>query len=83
MRKAGESWSPGKAPNGLDHIVSKQATFYKPGISFESGDGVSDTIRILGLDPGLRNTGWGMIASTGTQLSYIASGCRSPPRGQR
>jgi len=48
--------------------------FYTGFFFGESGQRVSDTIRILGLDPGLRNTGWGMIASTGTQLSYIASG---------
>jgi len=30
--------------------------------------------RILGLDPGLRTTGWGIIESTGQQLSYIAHG---------
>lgn len=35
---------------------------------------MSETIRILGLDPGLRKTGWGLIESTGTRLSYIASG---------
>ncbi len=32
-------------------------------------------IRILGLDPGLRKTGWGVIACEGTRLSFIASGC--------
>jgi len=32
------------------------------------------SIRILGIDPGLRNTGWGLIAITGTRLSYVASG---------
>lgn len=31
-------------------------------------------IRILGIDPGLRKTGWGLIAAHGTKLSYIASG---------
>ena len=32
------------------------------------------TIRILGLDPGLRRTGWGIIESDGVRLSYVASG---------
>lgn len=33
------------------------------------------TIRILGIDPGLRNTGWGIIeASQGSRLSFIACG---------
>ncbi len=31
-------------------------------------------IRILGLDPGLRKTGWGLVTITGTRLSYVASG---------
>jgi crossover junction endodeoxyribonuclease RuvC len=31
-------------------------------------------IRILGIDPGLRNTGWGLIEATGTRLSYIGCG---------
>ena len=31
-------------------------------------------IRILGIDPGLRKTGWGLIGLEGTKLSYIASG---------
>ena len=31
-------------------------------------------IRILGLDPGLRRTGWGVIAVEGTKLSYLGCG---------
>ena len=31
-------------------------------------------IRILGVDPGLRNTGWGMIEVAGTRLSYVGCG---------
>ena len=31
-------------------------------------------IRILGLDPGLRKTGWGVITLEGTKLSYVACG---------
>jgi crossover junction endodeoxyribonuclease RuvC len=31
-------------------------------------------IRILGVDPGLRNTGWGVIEVVGTRLSYIGCG---------
>ncbi len=31
-------------------------------------------MRILGIDPGLRNMGWGVIDAQGTRLSYIASG---------
>lgn len=31
-------------------------------------------MRILGIDPGLRKTGFGVIDVTGTHLSYVASG---------
>jgi crossover junction endodeoxyribonuclease RuvC len=31
-------------------------------------------VRIIGIDPGLRNTGWGVIEVEGTRLSYIADG---------
>ncbi|MEL7543113.1 MAG: crossover junction endodeoxyribonuclease RuvC [Pseudomonadota bacterium] len=31
-------------------------------------------VRILGIDPGLRRTGWGVIEHAGARLSYIASG---------
>ena len=31
-------------------------------------------VRIIGIDPGLRRTGWGVIESSGTRLSYIACG---------
>ena len=31
-------------------------------------------IRIIGVDPGLRNTGWGVIEAAGSRLSFIACG---------
>jgi crossover junction endodeoxyribonuclease RuvC len=31
-------------------------------------------IRIIGIDPGLRRTGWGIVESDGPRLSYVASG---------
>jgi crossover junction endodeoxyribonuclease RuvC len=35
-------------------------------------------MRILGIDPGLRNLGWGVIAVEGTRISHVANGvCRS------
>ncbi|MFT3734581.1 MAG: crossover junction endodeoxyribonuclease RuvC [Rhodocyclaceae bacterium] len=38
--------------------------------------------RILGIDPGLRVTGFGVIERVGTKLAYVASGCiRSPADG--
>ena len=29
-------------------------------------------IRIIGIDPGLRRTGWGILESDGVRLSYVA-----------
>jgi crossover junction endodeoxyribonuclease RuvC len=31
-------------------------------------------VRIIGIDPGLRNTGWGIIESEGSKLTYVADG---------
>ena len=31
-------------------------------------------VRIIGIDPGLRNTGWGVIEVEGSGLSYVADG---------
>jgi crossover junction endodeoxyribonuclease RuvC len=31
-------------------------------------------IRILGIDPGLRRTGWGVVVSDGNRLSFLACG---------
>jgi len=32
-------------------------------------------VRILGIDPGLRITGFGVLDKAGTRLSYVTSGC--------
>lgn len=35
-------------------------------------------MRVMGIDPGLRNLGWGVIESHGSRLSHVANGvCRS------
>jgi crossover junction endodeoxyribonuclease RuvC len=34
----------------------------------------ANAIRILGLDPGLTRTGWGVISIAGTKLAHIANG---------
>ena len=36
---------------------------------------------ILGIDPGLANTGWGVVAQEGSRLSCIAYGCVSTDAG--
>ena len=34
----------------------------------------ASVIRILGIDPGLRNTGWGLIDVSGSRLTYVGCG---------
>lgn len=36
-------------------------------------------MRVIGLDPGLRHTGWGVIDVEGSHLSYVACGVVHPP----
>ena len=36
-------------------------------------------IRILGVDPGLRATGWGVVSILGNALTFIASGTVKAP----
>ncbi|CAH1671506.1 crossover junction endodeoxyribonuclease RuvC [Hyphomicrobiales bacterium] len=48
---------------------------------------MAPAIRIIGIDPGLRKTGWGVILSEGSKLSFVACGCVESdgalPLGQR
>lgn len=50
---------------------------FVPGLSrveiLKAGD-LNKSIRIIGIDPGLRHTGWGVIESDGHRLVYVASG---------
>ncbi|HUC12007.1 MAG TPA: crossover junction endodeoxyribonuclease RuvC [Stellaceae bacterium] len=39
-------------------------------------------MRVLGLDPGLRHTGWGVIDVDGNRLSYVADGVANPAADQ-
>ena len=36
-------------------------------------------VRIIGIDPGLRRTGWGVIEAEGNRLIYVACGSVEPP----
>jgi crossover junction endodeoxyribonuclease RuvC len=37
-------------------------------------------MRVLGIDPGLRNLGWGVIDVSGTRIAHVANGiCHSAP----
>ncbi|TIP67023.1 MAG: crossover junction endodeoxyribonuclease RuvC, partial [Mesorhizobium sp.] len=35
---------------------------------------MGEMIRIIGIDPGLRRTGWGIVESLGNSLRFVASG---------
>ena len=39
---------------------------------------MTNTIRIIGLDPGLNRTGWGVVACTGARLVHVAHGVVAP-----
>ena len=40
---------------------------------------MTNTTRILGLDPGLRRTGWGVVTAAGSRLTWVAHGVIAPP----
>jgi crossover junction endodeoxyribonuclease RuvC len=39
-------------------------------------------VRILGIDPGLRHTGWGVIEAEGSRLAFVACGAVDTETGQ-
>src|ERR1700692_3428861 len=43
-----------------------------------AADHMTNAIRILGLDPGLRRTGWGVVAVDGARLTHVAHGVIAP-----
>jgi crossover junction endodeoxyribonuclease RuvC len=44
---------------------------------------MSQAIRIIGIDPGLRRTGWGVVETLGNSLRFVASGTiRSDDKGE-
>ncbi|WP_375452244.1 crossover junction endodeoxyribonuclease RuvC [uncultured Devosia sp.] len=40
---------------------------------------MNKAVRIIGIDPGLRRCGWGIIASEGSRLAFVACGTITPP----
>ena len=42
---------------------------------------MNPAVRIMGVDPGSRFTGWGIIESDGLESRYVNSGCIELPRG--
>ena len=45
----------------------------------DTSEHMKNVVRILGLDPGLRRLGWGLIDVEGTRLSWVAHGVIEPP----
>lgn len=41
---------------------------------------IRSAVRIIGIDPGLRRTGWGVIESEGNRLIYVGCGSVEPPQ---
>lgn len=39
---------------------------------------MTDRVRIIGIDPGLRRCGWGVIEASGNRLSFVACGTITP-----
>lgn len=39
---------------------------------------MTETVRIIGIDPGLRRCGWGVIDVAGNRLTFVASGALKP-----
>jgi crossover junction endodeoxyribonuclease RuvC len=44
-----------------------------------SSQPIRSPVRILGIDPGLRRTGWGVIEIEGNRLVYVGCGSVEPP----
>ena len=44
--------------------------------------GLTPRLRILGIDPGLRVTGFGVIDKVGNKLIYVTSGCVKSGEGE-
>src|SRR2546421_11343982 len=42
---------------------------------------IRQPVRILGIDPGLRRTGWGVVEIDGNRLVFVGCGSGEPPEG--
>ena len=42
---------------------------------------MANEVRIIGIDPGLRHCGWGIVEACGNRLSFVACGTISPKTG--
>jgi crossover junction endodeoxyribonuclease RuvC len=46
-----------------------------------SSQPIRQPVRIIGIDPGLRRTGWGVIDIDGNRLAFVGCGSVEPPEG--
>jgi crossover junction endodeoxyribonuclease RuvC len=44
-----------------------------------SSAAIRNSVRIIGIDPGLRRTGWGVVESDGNRLIFVGCGSVEPP----
>ena len=65
--------TPSGAVCSLLEAISNALTAYHPcSLCYDSR--MRGAIRIIGIDPGLRHTGWGVIETDGLKLGFIACG---------
>lgn len=66
--------------NKLGRVGFRPINFLRVPNPFDTCDigGMDHVIRILGIDPGLRHTGWGVITLDGPRLGWIAHGVINP-----
>jgi len=58
------------------YILASKSAQAGVSVSPETGDGMGKKdIRIIGIDPGLASTGWGVVELSEGKLKYIAHGC--------
>lgn len=57
------------------------STLYPIVGSMVYGPAMEQAIRIIGIDPGLRRTGWGIIECCGSRLSFVAAGTVTSANG--
>src|SRR5262249_54397493 len=73
---AGQLRSPSAGAGNMEQVPSSPP-FPRP-VRPPDFERMSNMIRILGLDPGLRRTGWGVVACQGSRLSHVAHGVIAP-----
>ena len=71
----------GKATR-LDTLQGIKPSLIPHPSSLAAGPAAASPIRILGIDPGLVVTGFGIVDKTGTRLAYVTSGCIRTPKGE-